>query len=162
MLACVHAPSCLEGKFCELGVETVRKVPNIPETWPSEAPQRHRTARFGPRKPAKPALGALPEPLFGQFLYGVQRSSPVGHFPKLRQGFIGNSSPPVIHSSAVVVSATVGRDIVGKEGDQEISSWCESLALVGKARHTLVKHTSRPPDHSLQEELPYGTRTRGI
>src|SRR5215218_6779927 len=64
MLACVHAPSCLEGKFCELGVETVRKVPNIPETWPSEAPQRHRTARFGPRKPAKPALGALPEPPF--------------------------------------------------------------------------------------------------
>src|SRR5829696_6417264 len=88
MLACVHAPSCLEGKFCELGVETVRKVPNIPETWPSEAPQRHRTARFGPRKPAKPALGALPEPLFGQFLYGIQRSSPVGHFPKLRQEFI--------------------------------------------------------------------------
>src|SRR5215212_9513003 len=47
--------------------ETVRKVPEVPEMEPHETSQRHHSARSLPGMMARPTLGGLLEPLFGQF-----------------------------------------------------------------------------------------------
>jgi hypothetical protein len=50
--------------------ETVRKVPESPETRAYEAPKPARPARFGPDRRAKYTPGASLAPLFGQFRKG--------------------------------------------------------------------------------------------
>ena len=63
----------------ELRVETVRKVPEVPE---NEAQQDIATASFGPFSVSYDAQAhgvSLLEPLFGQFLDGVLRSLVAAH-----------------------------------------------------------------------------------
>src|SRR5215210_2710762 len=52
--------------------ETVRKVPKVGQTWPSRAPKRRYGTHLGPNLPAEPTFGALPKPLFGQFLHALR------------------------------------------------------------------------------------------
>src|SRR5215208_429187 len=54
--------------FHTVSGETVRKVPEVPEMEPHETSQRHHSARSLPGMMARPTLGGLLEPLFGQFL----------------------------------------------------------------------------------------------
>src|SRR5215208_67588 len=53
--------------FHTVSGETVRKVPEVPEMEPHETSQRHHSARSLPGMMARPTLGGLLEPLFGQF-----------------------------------------------------------------------------------------------
>src|SRR5215213_131105 len=55
--------------------ETVRKVPEVPEMEPHETSQRHHSARSLPGMMARPTLGGLLEPLFGQFRKRRSRKS---------------------------------------------------------------------------------------
>src|SRR5215208_6841342 len=74
--------------FHTVSGETVRKVPEVPEMEPHETSQRHHSARSLPGMMARPTLGGLLEPLFGQFLDGVLGStrSPRAPYPLLRPG----------------------------------------------------------------------------
>jgi hypothetical protein len=73
-----YSPNVLEEKFCELRVETVRKVPAMPKRRPREAPQGYRTAHFGIRTTAKPTLGALLVPFSDSFFTAFSEVRPLG------------------------------------------------------------------------------------
>src|SRR5215208_8248008 len=70
--------------FHTVSGETVRKVPEVPEMEPHETSQRHHSARSLPGMMARPTLGGLLEPLFGQFRKGYSRKFALIGFCELR------------------------------------------------------------------------------
>jgi hypothetical protein len=62
-----------EANFSERRTETVRKVPEAPETRAHKAPELARSACFGPDRRARYTPGASIVPLFGQFPYELGR-----------------------------------------------------------------------------------------